>query len=341
VQNPITIIPIDPDAHNFGAWIETTPPTCTVAGIDTGTCQRAGCSETGTRPIAALGHDFGDNWVPTTPATCTATGIDSDTCQRAGCSETNTRPSPALGHVYGNWINTTTGGFCVSDAHGVVHGAERVDEDRCVRFAQCGSANGTRSYCRGTEELRIDSTGSVIGASTPTAAHICIPDYRDGIAVTEIGGSAFYVSAIPQSVRISANVTNIRGSAFHGCVNLKTVTIVGAENGSSNLTSISNWAFALTGLTNITIPAGVTSIGNTAFQNCTSLATVTILRSATTTGPFNGTTLGGANVFATNSTGTPILIPGLTIKVPSGSVDAYKSAMNWSVYESIIEAIVP
>jgi hypothetical protein len=41
------------------------------------------------------------------------------------------------------------------------------------------------------------------------------------------------------------------------------------------VTSIGNWAFAWTGLTSVTIPNNVTSIGNGAFQDCVSLTGVT------------------------------------------------------------------
>ena len=52
-----------------------------------------------------------------------------------------------------------------------------------------------------------------------------------------------------------------------------------------NVTSIGDWAFAdCTSLTNITIPNSVTSIGDYAFANCTSLTSITIPSSVTSIG---------------------------------------------------------
>ena len=75
-------------------------------------------------------------------------------------------------------------------------------------------------------------------------------------------------------------------------------------------------------LANITFPAGVTSIGKRAFSGCFSLATVTCLA---TTPP----TLGETVFYRCDA---------LTeIRVPAGSVDAYKAA--WSAYADKIVAI--
>ncbi len=41
--------------HTFGAWTQTTLPTCTASGIETRTCS---CGETETRSVSALGHDY-------------------------------------------------------------------------------------------------------------------------------------------------------------------------------------------------------------------------------------------------------------------------------------------
>lgn len=46
-------------------------------------------------------------------------------------------------------------------------------------------------------------------------------------------------------------------------------------------TSIRNWLFANTALTNITIPNNITSIGKSAFQECINLASITIPNSIT------------------------------------------------------------
>ena len=125
--------------------------------------------------------------------------------------------------------------------------------------------------------------------------------------VCRIGGSAFYNAAHLADVFIPASVTSIEGQAFRYCSGLTSVTIPG------NVTNVGMAAFAAcTSLTAITvdvlnstysstdgvlfdhnqktllqypagkiggrytIPAGVTSIGGSAFFFCTSLTNVTI-----------------------------------------------------------------
>ena len=85
-----------------------------------------------------------------------------------------------------------------------------------------------------------------------------------------------------------------------------------------------NWYWTLNGefLTSINIPEGVTSIGNNAFAYCTSLTNVTCQAT-------NPPTL-GTDVFKNSSALTEI-------RVPAGSVDAYKAA--WSAYADKIVAI--
>ena len=113
--------------------------------------------------------------------------------------------------------------------------------------------------------------------------------------------------------------TEIGNSAFYNCISLKSVDI---PNG---VTSIGSYAFSYCrALTSITIPSSVTSIWDYAFRYCSALTSVTV---EATTPPNLGST-----VF--NNTHAD-----LVIYVPSGSVEAYKSANRWSAYASRIQAI--
>ena len=75
-------------------------------------------------------------------------------------------------------------------------------------------------------------------------------------------------------------------------------------------------------LTSVTIGSGVTSIGNSVFDNCTSLKEVNC---KPTTPPSIGT-------FIFNNTASD-----LRIYVPMASVSAYKSKQYWSFYADYIE----
>lgn len=83
-------------------------------------------------------------------------------------------------------------------------------------------------------------------------------------------------------------------------------------------------------LTSVTIGSGVTYIGDSAFQNCSSLTSVTVNNDGVVSQDIP--TL-GSNVFD-NTNSCPIY-------VPASAVDTYKSSTStgWSTYASRIEAI--
>ena len=166
--------------------------------------------------------------------------------------------------------------------------------------------------------------------------------FAEGSQLTKITYNCFaYNEALP-SINLPAGVTSIDDYAFNHCTSLKSITIPDGVTSiedyafwcckalpsitlPAKLESIGEWAFATCeSLTSINIPEGVTSIGNNAFAYCTSLTNVTCLA---TTPPSLGT-----DVFKNSSALTEI-------RVPSGSVNDYKAAKNWSTYADKIVAI--
>lgn len=180
--------------------------------------------------------------------------------------------------------------------------------------------------------------------------------------VTTIGSYAFYGCTMLQSIEIPNSVVSITDSStFYNCKNLKSIVIPDSvtelstnmcqQSGvetvvvGNGVTTIPDNAFRACALSNvtlgnsvetigtyaffdnfsleeITIPANVTSIGNSALRNVSTQIVITMLP---TTPPS----------IATNTLNSPTYKIS-SIIVPKGCGDAYKSATNWSVYASKI-----
>lgn len=141
----------------------------------------------------------------------------------------------------------------------------------------------------------------------------------DLAGVTEIGGCAFYSSRI-SSITIPNTVRSIGTTCFRYCTSLANINIPDSVE-----TIAGNCFRDCPYLTIVTIGTGITSIGDGAFRDDSYLEVLTI---KATTPPTLSTvnSLSGTN-------------PNLVIYVPAGSVNAYKTATNWSSYASRIQAI--
>ena len=102
-----------------------------------------------------------------------------------------------------------------------------------------------------------------------------LPDWEGDIdGVIQGGGDEEATTQIPnvfnaEEVLIGSNVTGLNDYAFMYCSSLKSVTI------GNGVTSIDGGALAETGLSSITIPSNVTTIGFNVFKNCKALTSVT------------------------------------------------------------------
>ena len=108
-----------------------------------------------------------------------------------------------------------------------------------------------------------------------------------GNSVTEIGKSAFQNCDSLTSVNIPDSVTTIGDFAFDGCTSLTEFSgKFTSEDGRCLIIDGILYFFAPYGLNEYTIPDSITSIGERAFSDCTSLTSVNIPDSVTTIGNF-------------------------------------------------------
>jgi len=173
----------------------------------------------------------------------------------------------------------------------------------------------TFTYCISLTSVKIPDKVTIIGEgafmSCFNLMSVNIPD-----TVTVIGEEAFSYCINLTNITIPESVTSI-ASAFEGCLSLKyntydnalylgkdtnpylvLVKAVDADITSCNIHSDTKFICAsafhdCSDLMSITIPEGVTSIGNDAFRGCSSLTSITIPDSVT--GIINGLTFYGCS----------------------------------------------
>lgn len=146
-----------------------------------------------------------------------------------------------------------------------------------------------------------------------------------GNGVKAIGDAAFSGYTAPDwsyvmgndtaltSVTLGSNVTSIGNSTFAGATALTTLTIPS----DSQLTTIGNNGFYASGLTAVHLPAGLTSIGDGAFESNLSLADVTFAG-----GVADADLTIGANAFAYDGHITTLNLPANLLVIDNGAFTA-------------------
>ena len=203
----------------------------------------------------------------------------------------------------------------------------------------------------------VTTIGDYVFSGCISLTSVTIPD-----SVTKIGDYAFYNCSSLTSVTIGKGVITIGKRAFEYCSSLTSVTIpdsvttIGSEVFSNcdsltsvtigdSVTTIGGSAFSgCSSLTSVTIPDSVTTIGSSAFQNCAILEKVVIGSGVKNIYDYafrycyvlndisiKATTPPSIDATSFNDIGaSPIFY------VPTESVEAYKSATNWSEYANYI-----
>lgn len=140
-------------------------------------------------------------------------------------------------------------------------------------------------------------------------------------SITSIGNYAFHSCGKLALSKYPNNLVSIGEYAFYSCGKLTTNMF------PNKLSTIGKWAFFSCPMTELNFPSTITSIGEYSFWQCRSLSKVIV---NATTPPALGT-----NAFGN----TPIAGSSGYIYVPDASVDAYKSATNWSTYANQIKGV--
>ena len=272
-----------------------------------------GCCPNGTVIV-----DWGDG---TTPDTLTGTSTST-------IKYTPTHNYTSLGNYV---ISLTVNGTC-----GFL--GSYINNDYCHLLKYSTTADIRNIYYQNTITKiefgdNITSIGEYAFCGCNSITSFTIPD-----SVTSIGECAFAGCNSLTSITIPDSVTSIEIEAFSGCNSLTSITIPGS------VTSIGGYAFGSCYLlTSITIPYSVTSIEIEAFYSCYSLTSFTIPDSVTSIGNHAFGSCYGMVEYHLKSTTPPTLsnidafdgIPSdCIIYVPQGSLNAYKTATNWSTYAS-------
>ena len=128
-------------------------------------------------------------------------------------------------------------------------------------------------------ELINEETYKVVGIGSCKDENIVIPATYEGIAVTEIGDSAFRGNNYLYSVEIPEGVTKIGSAAFKDCSFLASVTF------PTTLEIIESGAFSYCSkLSEVNLPKKLIKIGSLAFESIGSIEKVVIPRTVTEIG---------------------------------------------------------
>ncbi len=195
---------------------------------------------------------------------------------------------------------------------------------------------GAFSGCSGLTSLTIPVGVTSISAGTFNSC-IGLTSLSIPSGVISIGNFAFKNCTGLTSLTLPAGVTSIGEETFYNCSGITNLTL------PPGVTSIGNIAFyKCTGLTSLSIPSGVTSIGNFSFQECANLTNLTIPAGVVYIGMEAFIYCSGLTFVLVNPTTPPTNGSGMfrntstSIKVPAGSVDAYKTDPGWSEHASRI-----
>ena len=136
------------------------------------------------------------------------------------------------------------------------------------------------------------------------------------------------------SLILPDGLTTVEDFALYACQKLKTVYI------PSSLTSIGSHFLGASKVEDVKIPEGVTKLGYQFLDNCSALKTLELPASLTTPGnlcdgctALQSVTCKAATPPALESAFKNVVLAGVTLKVPAGSISAYQNAPIWKDFK--------
>ena len=206
------------------------------------------------------------------------------------------------------------------------------------------------SYCSSLTSVTIPNSVTSIGVLSFSNCSGLI-SVTIGNSVTSIGNGAFAACSSLNSVTIPNSVTSVGKSAFQECPSLTSIVVESGntmydsrENCNAIIETASNTLIA--GCQSTTIPNSVTSIGEYAFMDCSSLTSITIPNSVTSIGKvafYGCSSLADIYCYATTP---PVCYHDDTftrvnencyIHVPAGTIPNYQVATGWRKLSNFLE----
>ena len=142
-------------------------------------------------------------------------------------------------------------------------------------------------------------------------------NFPDGLEA--IGGSAFFGCSSLERVSLPNTVRTISGNAFDSCTALSEVTL------GDQVENIGWEAFQRSNIKEITLPAKLRECGQYLFAYCDQLTSITVLAVTPPRFEYDWGSMVPKNKFTT-----------VTLYVPAGSADAYRSAAEWKNFKNIV-----